>query len=167
MKKNDFLIISTADWDSTIQTNKQNVSREIANLGNRVLYVESLGVRKIQIKKKDLLRIFKRIINNILIIKKKEKNIWVLSPILFPGATNKKIIFINRVIFIFNLFFAIKLLNFKKDYLLTYNPLTPLYLNIKKFKSSIYHAVDAIEHQPFMPKKLIEKQELILSKKVD
>ena len=93
MKNKDFLIISTADWDSPIQTNKQYVSREIANLGNRVLYVESLGVRKIQIKKKDLLRIFKRIINNILIIKKKEKNIWVLSPILFPGATNKKIIF--------------------------------------------------------------------------
>ena len=167
MKNNDFLIISTADWNSPIQTNKQYVSREIANLGNRVLYVESLGVRKIQIKKKDIYRIFKRIINNLLIIKQKEKNIWVLSPILFPGAKNKKIIFINRLIFNLNLFIAMKLLNFKKDYLWTYNPLTSLYLNIKKFKSSIYHAVDAIEHQPFMPKKLIENQEIVLSKKVD
>ena len=167
MKNNDFLIISTADWNSPIQTNKQYVSREIAKLGNRVLYVESLGVRKIQIKKKDFFRIFKRIINNLLIIKQKEKNIWVLSPILFPGATNKKIIFINRVIFNFNLFIAMKFLNFKKEYLWTYNPLTSLYLNIAKFKSSIYHAVDAIEHQPFMPKKHIEKQEIILSKKVD
>ena len=166
MKNNDFLIISTADWNSPIQTNKQYVSREIAKLGNRVLYVESLGVRKIQIKKKDFFRIFKRIINNLLIIKQKEKNIWVLSPILFPGATNKKIIFINRVIFNFNLFIAMKFLNFKKEYLWTYNPLTSLYLNIEKFKSSIYHAVDAIEHQPFMPKKHIEKQEIILSKKV-
>ena len=166
MKNNDFLIISTADWNSPIQTNKQYVSREIAKLGNRVLYVESLGVRKIQIKKKDFFRIFKRIINNLLIIKQKEKNIWVLSPILFPGATNKKIIFINRVIFNFNLFIAMKFLNFKKEYLWTYNPLTSLYLNIAKFKSSIYHAVDAIEHQPFMPKKHIEKQEIILSKKV-
>ena len=52
MKNNDFLIISTADWNSPIQTNKQYVSREIAKLGNRVLYVESLGVRMIQIKKK-------------------------------------------------------------------------------------------------------------------
>ena len=167
MKNNDFLIISTADWNSPIQTNKQYVSREIAKLGNRVLYVESLGVRKIQIKKKDFFRIFKRIINNLLIIKQKEKNIWVLSPILFPGATNKKIIFINRLIFNFNLFIAMKFLNFKKEYLWTYNPLTSLYLNIAKFKSSIYHAVDAIEHQPFMPKKHIEKQEIILSKKVD
>ena len=109
MKKNDFLIISTADWDSPIQTNKQYVSREIANLGNRVLYVESLGVRKIQIKKKDFFRIFKRIINNLLIIKQKEKNIWVLSPILFPGAKNKKIIFINRLIFNLNLFLVFRI----------------------------------------------------------
>tara|TARA_S200000501_G_scaffold116537_1_gene109522 strand:- start:972 stop:2132 length:1161 start_codon:yes stop_codon:yes gene_type:complete len=167
MKNNDFLIISTADWDSPIQTNKQYVSREIAKLGNRVLYIESLGVRKIQMKKKDLLRILKRIINNLIIIKQKEENIWVLSCILFPGATNKIIILINRMIFNFNLFIAMKLLNFHKDYLWTYNPLTSLYLNINKFKSSIYHAVDAIEHQPFMPKDLIKRQEIILSKKVD
>jgi len=167
MKKNDFLIISTADWDSPIQTNKQYVSKEIAKLGNRVLYVESLGVRKIQMNKKDLLRIFKRIINNLLIIKQKEKNIWVLSFILFPGATNKRIILINKIIINFNLFIAMKLLNFKQDYLWTYNPLTSLYLNVNKFNSSIYHAVDAIEHQPFMPKDLIKRQEIILSKKVD
>ncbi len=167
MKKNDFLIISTADWDSPIQTNKQYVSKEIAKLGNRVLYIESLGVRKIQIKKKDILRIFKRIINNLLIIKQKEKNIWVLSFILFPGATNKRIILINKIIFNFNLFIAMKLLKFKKDYLWTYNPLTSLYLDINKFNSSIYHAVDAIEYQPFMPKDLIKRQEIILSKKVD
>jgi len=167
MKKNDFLIISTADWDSPIQTNKQYVSKEIAKLGNRVLYVESLGVRKIQMNKKDLLRIFKRIINNLLIIKQKEKNIWVLSFILFPGATNKRIILINKIIFNFNLFIAMKLLNFKQDYLWTYNPLTSLYLNVNNFNSSIYHAVDAIEHQPFMPKDLIKRQEIILSKKVD
>ena len=167
MKKNDFLIISTADWDSPIQTNKQYVSKEIAKLGNRVLYVESLGVRKIQMNKKDLLRIFKRIINNLLIIKQKGKNIWVLSFILFPGATNKRIILINKIIFNFNLFIAMKLLNFKQDYLWTYNPLTSLYLNVNKFNSSIYHAVDAIEHQPFMPKDLIKRQEIILSKKVD
>ncbi len=167
MKKNDFLIISTADWDSPIQTNKQYVSKEIAKLGNRVLYIESLGVRKIQIKKKDILRIFKRIINNLLIIKQKGKNIWVLSFILFPGATNKRIILINKIIFNFNLFIAMKLLKFKKDYLWTYNPLTSLYLDINKFNSSIYHAVDAIEYQPFMPKDLIKRQEIILSKKVD
>ena len=91
MKNNDFLIISTADWNSPIQTNKQYVSREIAKLGNRVLYVESLGVRKIQIKKKDFFKIFKRIINNLLIIKQKEKNIGYSLLFYFQVLQIKKL----------------------------------------------------------------------------
>ena len=167
MKRCDFIIISTADWDSPIQTNKQYVSKELAKLNHRILYVESLGIRKLKINKSDIKRVFKRLINNILFIKKKSKNIWVLSPILFPGATNKKIIHINRILFNINLFISMKLLNFKNDYLWTYNPLTSLYFNVKRFKTSIYHAVDAIEHQPFMPKELIKSQEELLSKTVD
>ena len=167
MGRIDFTIISTADWDSPIQTNKQYVSKELAKLNYRILYIESLGIRKLKINKSDIKRVFKRFINNIFFIKRKSKNIWVLSPLLIPGATNKKIIFINRILFNINLFISMRLLNFKNDYLWTYNPLTLLYLNIKRFKTSIYHAVDAIEHQPFMPKELIKIQEELLSKTVD
>ena len=49
MYKKDILIISTADWDNPIKTNKQYVAKELSNLGYRILYVESLGIRKIQI----------------------------------------------------------------------------------------------------------------------
>ena len=167
MGRADFTIISTADWDSPIQTNKQYVSKELAKLNYRILYIESLGIRKVKINKSDIKRIFKRLINNIFFIKRKSKNIWVMSPLLFPGATNKKIIFVNKILFNINLFISMKLLNFKNDYLWTYNPLTLLYLNVKRFKTSIYHAVDAIEHQPFMPKELIKIQEIKLSKNVD
>tara|TARA_Y100001978_G_scaffold79849_1_gene71524 strand:+ start:1632 stop:2795 length:1164 start_codon:yes stop_codon:yes gene_type:complete len=167
MERRDFTIISTADWDSPIQTNKQYVSKELAKLNHRILYIESLGIRKLKINKSDLNRVFKRLVNNIIFIKRKSKNIWVLSPLLFPGATNKKIIFINRILFLINLFVSMKLLNFKNDYLWTYNPLTLLYLNLKRFKTSIYHAVDAIEYQPFMPQDLIKNQEILLSKNVD
>ena len=41
MKYRDLLIISTADWDSPIQTNKQYVSKEFAKLGYRVVYIET------------------------------------------------------------------------------------------------------------------------------
>ena len=53
MKQRDILIISTADWDSPIQTNKQYVTKELAKLGYRVIYIESLGMRKIKFKNGD------------------------------------------------------------------------------------------------------------------
>ena len=45
MQKN-IILISTADWNHPLWTNKQHVSLSLANAGFRVLYVESLGLRK-------------------------------------------------------------------------------------------------------------------------
>ena len=101
------------------------------------------------------------------IVKKKDRNIWVISPLLFPGATTKLIIYINKIILNLNILIARKFLNFKNDCLWTYNPITCLYVNIEKFKTSVYHAVDSIEHQPFMPKKLINQEEKKLAYSVD
>ena len=55
----DILILSTADWDCPIQTNKQYIAKELSELGYRVLYVESLGIRN-KNQKSDFLRIIKR-----------------------------------------------------------------------------------------------------------
>ena len=41
----DILFLSTADWDNPYWTNKQHVAQELARLGHRILYVESLGLR--------------------------------------------------------------------------------------------------------------------------
>ncbi|MAV79615.1 MAG: glycosyl transferase [Flavobacteriaceae bacterium] len=167
MGNKDILIISTADWDNPIQTNKQHISKELANLGHRILYVESLGIRKIKIGKRDFKRIIKRIINMTLVVKRKDKNIWVISPILFPGATSKLILFINKIILNSNIQVARKILNFKNDCLWTYNPMTSLFIDTRRFKTSLYHAVDSIEHQPFMPKQLIREEEKKLAYSVD
>ncbi len=164
MKKKDVLIISTADWDSPIQTNKQYVAKEMAKLGYRILYVESLGIRKIKPKKEDFKRIFKRLRRFIKPSSEVEHNIYVVSHILIPGAENKLTILINRILFNLKLNYAMILLNFSKDLLWTYNPLTCNYLNLKNFKYTVYHAVDAIENQPYMPKDLIiYNQEILLT----
>ena len=59
------------------------------------------------------------------------------------------------------------LLRFRSPWLWTYNPLTLLYLPLKGFALSIYHAVDAVQEQPCMPKSLIESQEARLCRSVD
>lgn len=167
MKNRDVLIISTADWDSPIQTNKQYVSKELAKLGYRIIYVESLGIRKIKLKKGDFKRIFKRLKKVITPFLNVDKNIYIVSPILIPGATNKFTIIFNRILLNLKINIAIYFLNFSKDLLWTYNPLTCLYLSVNKFKYRIYHAVDAIENQPYMPKDLIIFYEKILLSNVD
>jgi hypothetical protein len=41
----DFVVLSTADWDHPLWTNKQHVAVSLAGLGHRVVYVDSLGLR--------------------------------------------------------------------------------------------------------------------------
>ena len=42
----DIIFISTADWDYPFWTNKQHVAVALAERGYRILYVESMGLRK-------------------------------------------------------------------------------------------------------------------------
>jgi hypothetical protein len=64
-KKEDIIVLSTADWDNPFWTNKQHVTMELSKRGHRVLYIESLGLRRPSVNKKDLTRIFRRLIKAI------------------------------------------------------------------------------------------------------
>ena len=44
MHTSSIILISTADWDHPLWTNKQHVACSLADMGFRVLYVESLGM---------------------------------------------------------------------------------------------------------------------------
>ena len=60
-KTKDIILFSTADWDNPFWTNKQHTAKQLSELGFRVLYIESLGLRTPQVKVSDLKRIKNRI----------------------------------------------------------------------------------------------------------
>tara|TARA_Y100001968_G_C19441172_1_gene762593 strand:+ start:1188 stop:2354 length:1167 start_codon:yes stop_codon:yes gene_type:complete len=161
------VLISTADWDHPLWTNKQHVACSLADLGHKVLYVESLGIRPPNTSSKDLLRIFKRFRKGISLPKKVYKNIWVWSPLVIPGASNRLILFINRIFFSIGLRITFLVIDFHYEWLWSYNPLITRLLNTKYFSKTIYHAVDAIQEQPNMPKQIIETEERKLCKLAD
>ncbi|AOI69658.1 glycosyltransferase [Burkholderia ubonensis] len=86
----DCVLFSTADWDEPYWTNKQHTARVLAQRGWRVLYVESPGLRAPKIASgKDWARIWRRLWSglrsNFIGPPQREKNIWVLSPMMFPA----------------------------------------------------------------------------------
>ena len=83
-KARDVLILSTADWDNPSWTNKQHMAVQFAQHGWRVLYVDSLGLRRPVLKKKDFLRIGKRLINGLKEAHEVRSSIWRISPLVLP-----------------------------------------------------------------------------------
>ena len=82
----DFVVLATADWDHPLWTNKQHVAVALAAEGNRVLYVESLGLRSAQPTGRDLKRILKRLRRGLRLPRLVQKGIWVWSPLVIPGG---------------------------------------------------------------------------------
>lgn len=159
MVANTIILISTADWDHPLWTNKQHVACSLADAGFRVLYVESLGIRSIRMKSNDFLRIFRRIFRAFKIFRKARPGVWVLSPLVIPSGNYGLALLINRISLKIALAVGRFFLELKDPLLWTYNPLTARFIRLDKFKLIIYHAVDALQEQPDMPSSLISQEE--------
>ncbi|KEY57829.1 glycosyltransferase [Serratia sp. DD3] len=165
--KKDIVVLSTADWDNPFWTNKQHVALTLAKRGHRVLYIESLGLRRPSVNKKDIKRIMSRLVKASKPPRKVRENIWVWSPISIPFNKYAIIRKLNKFLLSCLLSFWCKKLAFKETMLWTYNPLTSNFLNIDKFSYTVYHCVDEIKAQPGMPVSILESAEEALTKGVD
>jgi glycosyltransferase involved in cell wall biosynthesis len=163
----DILLLSTSDWDNPFWTNKQHVALALATRGHRVLYVESLGLRRPTVTGRDLSRIWRRLKRGLLPPRKINENLWIWSPIVVPlhGAKIGKVL--NRSVLSMGLHFWLAILGLRPRLLWTYSPITTDLFNMDGYDAVIYHAVDDIKEQPRMPRKAIAAAEFALVKKAD
>jgi glycosyltransferase involved in cell wall biosynthesis len=164
----DMLILSTADWDHPLWTNKQHLAVSFADMGHRVVYVESLGIRVPRIKGgRDFKRIARRLIRLFCPLRLRQERIWVLTPPVIPGLVSGKGLLINRWILRVCLAIVSWRLRLCRVVLWTFNPFTARYLALNKFDQTVYHCVDRIQAQPGMPIALLDAAERELCGCVD
>ncbi|WIB43281.1 glycosyltransferase [Curtobacterium sp. MCLR17_058] len=167
------LIISTADWDHPLQTNKQHVARSLASMGLQILYVETLGLRPItQREIGDGARIARRLKNAFRGPHQRASNISVVSPLVLPNWGSGIVRSVNRLAL--GVQTSLWMLAWgRPDLVISYSPvgavvLTPFVVGLKKDRMKVvYHCVDDIAAQPGMPSGVIERFEGSLIKKVD
>ena len=156
----NIVMLSTAEWDNPFWTNKQHTACSLAELGHRVFYIESLGLRSPNAGYgRDWKRLFKRLLRAFVLPKRVRDNVWVWSPLVIPAASNQFSQNINKLLFSLSLGFYRHLYSFRSAVLWTYNPLSLLYIKSNLFNALIYHCVDEISAQPGMNKELIQEQE--------
>ncbi|MEF3351634.1 glycosyltransferase [Paenibacillus sp. GYB006] len=164
--QNEFIIISTADWDNPFWTNKQHIAKRLADRGYKVLYLNSMGLRAPSGNSKDLKRIIRRFKGMFKGLQQKDDNLWVWSPIVIPYQKSSLVRKINFMISKCFIKYYAKKLNFTNYILWTYNPISHPLLN-KGEVTSVYHCVDEVSVQPGMPEEVIREEEYKLVKNVD
>lgn len=168
----DITLLATADWDHPLWTNKQHVASILAELGHRVLYVESLGLRPPRqagraLGSSDRGRIWRRLRNGLLPPRQVRPRLWVWSPLVLPGAHSGLALCFNRMMLGLGLGLWRRVLGLRPDLLWTYNPMTLAVLEPRSWCRLIYHCVDAIQAQPSMPSAAIESWERRLCQRCD
>ena len=155
----DIVLLATSDWEHPLWTNKQHVACALAELGHRVLYVDSLGVRGPRVDRSDSGRILRRLLRGLCGPRKVRPGVWVLSPLVLPGRTRGWAGFLNYWSFNLSLLVADCLLDLRRPLLWTFNPLTRAYLRLSRFHAVVYLCVDRIQAQPGMPVQALEAAE--------
>ncbi len=172
----DITLIATADWDHPLWTNKQHVACSLAELGHRVLYVESLGLRPPRQGPRgpaaaqagsDRGRIWRRLRHGLRPPRRVRPGLWVWSPLVLPGAQGGLALRVNRLMLGLGLGLWRRVLGLRADWLWTYNPMTLAVLEPRPWRRLIYHCVDAIQAQPGMPAAAIECWEQRLCRRAD
>ena len=165
--RKDIVLVSTAEWHHPFWTNKQHTALALARQGRRVLYIDSLGLRKPSANHRDLMRIGRRFLRGLRLPEQVHEDIWVCSPIVIPAARTGFIQQCNKLILTLYLYICQAYLGFNAPILWTYNPLTLRLINPKNYSKLVYHCVDEISAQPGMDAPQIMAWERLLCEMSD
>jgi glycosyltransferase involved in cell wall biosynthesis len=163
----DILLIATADWDTKPWTNKQHMARSLALRGFRIVYVESLGLRRPTSDRRDFARIVRRVRRAVRGVRRVDANIWVVSPFVLPLHGNASVRRMNTLILSTLIKKSLRSLDFSRCICWTYDPLTTSLLDHFAPEFTVYHCVDDLSAVPGIERKLLARADVSLVTRAD
>jgi len=163
----DILVFSTADWSQANWTNNQHMSRELARQGFRVLYLESLGLRRPTANKRDLGRIAKRGLKSLRGVRQVAPNIWVFSPLVLPFHQRRWVRRLNQWLVVSSVKLLQWWLGFRQPIVWIYNPIVASFQAQLNPAFLVYHCVDDLTTVPGISPQVVRDAEKTLVAEAD
>jgi glycosyltransferase involved in cell wall biosynthesis len=143
----DIVCVGFADWETELPTNQHHLMSRLA-ADNRVLFVESLGLRRPQLAGRDVKRIARRLVRGLAPARPAPPGLHVLSPLVLPLHSNALVRRLNARLLPALVRRATKHLNFTDPILWAYVPQAEALLDALDPALVVYHCVDDIAAQP-------------------
>ncbi len=141
----DIVCVGFADWDTELWTNQHHLMSRLAR-ENRVLFVESLGLRRPQLAGRDLARIGRRLRRG-LGPPRAIDGLHVLSPLVLPLHRSRIARAVNRRLLPALVGRAARRLGLRRPILWAYVPQAEVLIDALDPSLVIYHCVDDIAAQ--------------------
>ncbi len=167
------ILFATADWDEPYWTNKQHCAKTLAELGIRVLYVESVGLRSPKAASaRDWGRLWNRLRKGVasLLLGARERSpgVFVLSPLMIPaGHRHLATRLINRWLLKAAIARSVAGEPFKRPLIWTYHPFMLDAIDGIEGQAILYHCVDDLTAIPGVDTKAFRSAERKLLERTD
>jgi glycosyltransferase involved in cell wall biosynthesis len=138
----DIVCVGFADWDTELWTNQHHLMSRLARQ-NRVLFVESLGLRTPQLAGRDLARIARRLRRGVAPPRAVD-GLHVLSPLVLPLHGNRAARALNARLLPWLVERAAKRLGMSRPILWAYVPQAEVLVQALDPSLVVYHCVDDI-----------------------
>jgi len=142
LKGRDIVCVGFADWETELWTNQHHLMSRLA-AGNRVLFVESLGLRRPQLAGRDVRRIARRLRSGLAGPRARD-GLEVLSPLVLPFHGNAAAEALNRRILPALVTRAARGMGMAEPWLWSYVPQAEVLLDALAPSLVVYHCVDDI-----------------------
>ena len=169
----DVVLFATADWDEPYWTNKQHTAKTFAQLGWRVCYVESVGLRGPKMGSgKDWKRLWRRLWRGLRSLalgpRQAEQNIWIFSPLAIPGAHGTRWLRrLNTALVRWPLQKFLRATQWSKPLIWTYHPFMLDTVKGLGGGKMVYHCVDDLGAVPMIDSTVVNAAEVELLKACD
>jgi glycosyltransferase involved in cell wall biosynthesis len=141
----DIVCLGFAEWDAELWTNQQHLMARLARR-NRVLFVESLGLRRPRLAGRDLRRMARRL-ERAAAGPRAVDGLHVLSPMVIPIHGRPRIQTLNAALLRAQVGRAARSLGLERPLLWSYVPQAEWLVETLKPATIIYHCVDDIAAQ--------------------
>jgi len=145
LRGRDIVCVGFADWDTDLWTNQHHLMSRLAK-DNGVLFVESLGLRRPQLARRDVSRILRRLRRG-LAPPRAADGLSVLSPLVLPLHSNRLARALNRRMLSAQVRRAARRLGMRSPILWSYVPQAEPLIKALQPQLVVYHCVDDIAAQ--------------------
>jgi glycosyltransferase involved in cell wall biosynthesis len=142
LRGRDIVCVGFADWDTDLWTNQHHLMSRLAR-DNRVLFVESLGLRRPQLAGRDLARIVRRLRRG-LAPPRTVDGLRVLSPLVVPLHGNPLVRRLNGRLLPLLVGRAARRIGLRRPILWAYVPQAEVLIDTLDPEIVVYHCVDDI-----------------------
>ena len=162
----NIILFSSDDWSSGLKSSKYHVAMGLSK-SNRVLFVNSIGLRNPSASSKDISRIWSKLKSFLSGWDKIHENLYVYTPIVIPFHDSPLVQRINRAILVLSLRILQKLLKLDRPVLLIFSPPFHEVIGHLGERGAVYYCIDELKGYKDVNTGMLEAAESQLLAKAD